>query len=93
MGANNDRFRGRAGAYQSALAGIRNCVSRGLRVSLRLTITCLNYQEIPAILQLVEDEGIGRVCFYHLAYSGRGGNLQNVGYRPLANQVGDRFDL
>jgi radical SAM protein with 4Fe4S-binding SPASM domain len=42
-----------------------------------LTITRLNYQEIPAILQLVEDEGIGRVCIYHLAYSGRGGNLQN----------------
>ena len=78
VGSNNDRFRGREGAYQSALAGIRNCVSRGLRVSLRLTITRLNYQEIPAILQLVEDEGIGRVCIYHLAYSGRGGNLQNV---------------
>ena len=77
VGAKNDRFRGRDGAYQSALAGIRNCVSRGLRVSLRLTITRLNYQEIPAILQLVEDEGIGRVCIYHLAYSGRGGNLQN----------------
>ena len=27
VGSNNDRFRGRVGAYQSALAGIRNCVS------------------------------------------------------------------
>jgi radical SAM protein with 4Fe4S-binding SPASM domain len=78
VGAKNDRFRGREGAYQSALAGIRNCVSAGLRVSLRLTITGLNYQEIPAVLQLVEDEGIGRVCLYHLAYSGRGGSLQSA---------------
>jgi radical SAM protein with 4Fe4S-binding SPASM domain len=77
VGPNNDRFRGREGAFQAALDGIRNSVSRGLRVSLRLTITRLNYREIPAILRLVEQEGIDRVCFYHLAYSGRGSNLQN----------------
>jgi radical SAM protein with 4Fe4S-binding SPASM domain len=76
IGANNDRFRGRDGAFAAALAGIRNCIALGLRVSLRLTITRFNYQEIPAIFQLVEDEGIERVCFYHLAYSGRGGSLR-----------------
>lgn len=77
IGTKNDHFRGREGAYKMALAGIRNCIPTGLRISLRLTITRFNYQEIPAILQLVEDEGIDRVCFYHLAYSGRGGSLQN----------------
>ena len=76
IGANNDRFRGKDGAYQAALEGIRNCVASGLRVSLRLTITRFNYQEIPAIFRLVEDEGIDRVCFYHLAYSGRGDSLR-----------------
>ena len=75
IGANNDRFRGKNGAYQAALEGIRNCVALGLRVSLRLTITRFNYQEIPAILRLIEDEGIDRVCFYHLAYVGRGDSL------------------
>lgn len=73
--SNNDRFRGRNGAYQAALDGIRNCLALGLRVSLRLTITRFNYQEIPTILQLIEDEEIDRVCFYHLAYSGRGSSL------------------
>jgi len=76
IGANNDRFRGKKGAFQAALKGIRNCVALGLRVSLRLTITRFNYQEIPAIFRLIEEEGIDRVCFYHLAYSGRGGSLQ-----------------
>jgi radical SAM protein with 4Fe4S-binding SPASM domain len=76
IGSNNDRFRGRDGAFMMALAGIRNCVSLGLRVSLRLTITRFNYQEIPNIFRLVEEEGIDRVCFYHLAYSGRGSNLR-----------------
>lgn len=74
---NNDRFRGKKGAFKSVLRGIRTCVSKGLRVSLRLTITQFNYRDIPTILQLVEDENIGRVCFYHLAYSGRGGKLQD----------------
>ena len=76
IGANNDHFRGRNGAFEAALAGIRNCIAMGLRVSLRLTITRFNYQEIPAIFRLVENEGIDRVCFYHLAYSGRGGSLR-----------------
>ncbi len=75
IGSINDRFRGHQGAFESALKGIRNCVALGLRVSLRLTITRLNYQEIPAIFRLVEAEGIDRVCFYHLAYSGRGSTM------------------
>jgi Fe-coproporphyrin III synthase len=72
----NDYFRGKEGAFQAALTGIKNSLAQGLRVSLRLTITRFNYQEIPAILDLVEKEGIDRVCFYHLAYSGRGQGLQ-----------------
>ncbi len=74
--ANNDRFRGKEGAFDLALQGIRNCIALGLRVSLRLTMTRFNYQEIPAIFQLIEDEGIERACFYHLAYSGRGDGLK-----------------
>ncbi len=77
IGANNDHFRGKAGAFDAALKGIRSCAKLGLRVSLRLTITRFNYGEIPAIMQLVEDEGIERVCFYHLAYSGRGSSLRD----------------
>lgn len=76
IGVTNDHFRGQEGAYEAALKGIRNCVALGLRVSLRLTITRFNYQEITAIFRLIEEEGIDRVCFYHLAYSGRGGSLQ-----------------
>jgi radical SAM protein with 4Fe4S-binding SPASM domain len=76
IGEKNDYFRGRKGAFDKALAGIRACVANGLRVSLRLTMTRYNYEEIPAILDLVEREKVNRVCFYHLAYSGRGNNLQ-----------------
>lgn len=77
IGPQNDLFRGKDGAYEAALEGIRNCVALGQRVSLRLTITHATYSQIPAILDLVEKENIDRVCFYHLAYVGRGSNLSH----------------
>jgi len=74
IGVKNDQFRGKKGAYEAALQGIRNCIAIGQKVSLRLTITGSTYSEIPAIFDLVEREGIERVCFYHLAYVGRASN-------------------
>lgn len=76
IGEKNDFFRRQEGAYEAAMAGFRNAVAAGLRVSLRLTLTRFNYREVPAIFDLVEREGIDRVCFYHLAYSGRATNLR-----------------
>lgn len=73
----NDYFRGVKGAYASALNGIKNCKKYGLRVSLRFTITSYNYQDIPSIISLCEQEDIDRICFYHLAYTGRGTDLRN----------------
>ncbi|MFA5055658.1 MAG: radical SAM protein [Dehalococcoidia bacterium] len=75
VGEINDRFRGMDGAYEAALEGIRNCKAAGQRVSLRMTLTKENCSEVSSILDLVEREGIDRVCFYHLAYSGRGSTL------------------
>ena len=73
----NDKFRGKKGAFQLALTGIRNCRKAGLKVGLRFTINRLNAAEIPFIFDLLEKEEIPRVCFYHLVYSGRGSNLQD----------------
>lgn len=76
IGSVNDRFRGREGAYEAAMNGIRQLVALNQRVSLRLTITRHNYQEIPAIFDLVEQENIDRICFYHLSYAGRASKMQ-----------------
>ncbi len=72
IGENNDRFRRKAGAFDAALRGIRSCLEVDQRVGLRFTINRQNYQELENILDLVEEENIPRVCFYHLVYSGRG---------------------
>ena len=76
-GAVNDRFRGQAGAFEAALEGIRHCLRAGVRVGLRFTINRRNYDQLPAIFDLLERENIPRACFYHLAYSGRGKAMQD----------------
>jgi putative heme d1 biosynthesis radical SAM protein NirJ1 len=75
MGENNDRFRGRPGAFDAALQGIRNCITAGQRVGLRFTINRNNYKDLNDIFDLVEQEDIPRVCFYHLVYAGRGSKM------------------
>ncbi len=75
IGENNDRFRGRSGAFKDALEGIRNCKAIDQRVGLRFTINRHNYKDLDAIFDLVEQENIPRVCFYHLVYAGRGSKM------------------
>ena len=72
MHSTNDRFRGVEGAFEMALSGIRNCLRVGLKVGLRFTISRRNAADITDIFSLVRDEGIQRLCFYHLVYAGRG---------------------
>ncbi len=71
----HDRFRGQPGAYAAALAGVRHCQEAGLKVGLRFTISRLNYREVPALFDLVEEYELPRVCFSHLVYAGRGTRL------------------
>ena len=71
----HDKFRGVAGAFDQALSGLRNCQEAGIKVGLRFTVNRSNAQDIPGIFQLLREEDIPRVCFYHLAYAGRGSKL------------------
>lgn len=72
IGEVNDRFRGRAGAYESAMRGFKHCREAGQRVGLRLTLTRHNYEDLDGIFDFIEEQQIDRACFYHLVYSGRG---------------------
>ncbi len=75
LGKVNDQFRGRQGAFEAALAGVRRLKAVGQRVGLRFTLTRRNAAALPQIFELVEREGMDRVCFYHLVYSGRGSRI------------------
>ncbi|MBM7855573.1 putative heme d1 biosynthesis radical SAM protein NirJ1 [Desulfohalotomaculum tongense] len=77
IGENNDRFRGRKGAFDAALKGIRHCLEVGQKVGLRFTINRHNINELNDIFDLLEEENIPRACFYHLVYSGRASDMKD----------------
>ena len=72
IGATNDWFRGVEGAFDNALAGVRACKARGVKVGLRFTITRDNAHHLPEMLDLCRDEGVDKFYLSHLVYAGRG---------------------
>ncbi len=68
----HDYFRRKAGAFDEAMRGIRLCLDIGIKVGLRLTLTQDNAEELPDLLQLMQDEQIDKFYLSHLNYAGRG---------------------
>ncbi|SHG89587.1 radical SAM additional 4Fe4S-binding SPASM domain-containing protein [Thermosyntropha lipolytica DSM 11003] len=71
----HDNFRAQRGSFRAALRGIRACLDNGVKTGIRFTVHKQNMDDLPAILELVEKEGIPRFCMYHLVYSGRGKSM------------------
>ncbi|OGW87493.1 MAG: hypothetical protein A3A81_03950 [Omnitrophica bacterium RIFCSPLOWO2_01_FULL_45_10b] len=86
IGEVHDRFRGTRGAFEKTLAGIQNLVGVGQKTGLRLTLTEGTIDQIDSLFDLVEREGIRRVCFYHLVPSGRGREIFSA--NPVKTRVG-----
>ncbi|MBC7346791.1 MAG: radical SAM protein [Clostridia bacterium] len=80
--ARHDYLRGCRGAFGQALAGLRHCLAAGLKVGVRFTLTRENYQDLEAILDLIEKENIPRACFYHLVPRGRASRLARALLAP-----------
>jgi radical SAM protein with 4Fe4S-binding SPASM domain len=76
IGALNDKVRGKRGAFEAALGGIRACRGAGLRTGIRFTVHGGNRADLGRVFELTEKEGVERLCVYHLAYSGRGGKMR-----------------
>lgn len=72
IGQTHDSFRGKDGAFDASLAGIRLCHQHGIKVGLRFTMTMDNYRELPALLDLADAEGVDKFYLSHLVYAGRG---------------------
>ncbi len=83
LGQVHDRFRGVRGTFEKSLAAIGHCREAGVKVGLRFTLTRYNYHQVEDIFHLVEEQGIHRVCFYHLVYAGRGRHRSRVALAPV----------
>ncbi len=68
----HNKFRGSENSFKLAMQGIDNCREEGLKVGLRFTINKNNLHDVSGVFDLLEERNIPRICYYHLAYSGRG---------------------
>ncbi|MBI4200094.1 MAG: radical SAM protein, partial [Chloroflexi bacterium] len=82
VGEVHDRFRGVKGTFEQSLAGIRHCQEAGVKVGLRFTMTRHNAHQVADMFQLVEEQDIDRLCFYHLVYVGRGRHRARIALEP-----------
>jgi radical SAM protein with 4Fe4S-binding SPASM domain len=64
------------GAFEATMRGIRSCIEEDQKVGLRLTLTKHTMGAIDDIFDIAEEHRISRICFYHLAYAGRGKRIQ-----------------
>ena len=70
--ATHDRIRRKQGAFDKSLNAMRMCRDLGIKVGMRFTLTQENASELPALLDLAENERIDKFYLSHLNYAGRG---------------------
>ncbi len=68
----HDRFRQMDGAFNASMAAIRDCRDLGVKVGMRFTVTSDNADELPALLDIANEESIDKFYVSHLNYAGRG---------------------
>jgi Fe-coproporphyrin III synthase len=72
----HNRFRQTSGCFKATMTGFENCRKANLRMGLRFTITNTNKEQVPAVFDICKDNGVRRVCFYHLIRSGRAKDIE-----------------
>lgn len=76
-------FRGSDLAFQSAIAGAKNCIEAGIKVQLNCTVTKENLLEIDSIMNYAADLGAVSSHLLFLVEVGRG---KNIGYTSLSKE-------
>jgi len=67
----NDTIRG-DGSYEETLDAIRKMKKHGLTVSVMTTVSRINYQDIPALIEVLDNEGVDTFAMERLIPEGRG---------------------
>lgn len=76
--AGHDAFRGAAGAFDASLRGLRCAHRAGLPFQINTTVTRLNVDHLPALLELAEREGATALDLFFLVPTGRGRSLADL---------------
>jgi radical SAM protein with 4Fe4S-binding SPASM domain len=86
----HEGFRGQKGCFDKTMKGFELCMLAGLKTGLRCTMTRQNIESVGQIFDIAEQNGIRRICFYHLVRCGRAAAED---LRPaLPHQIRDALD-
>lgn len=82
----HDSFRGVRGAFEKAIAGIRNLVEAGVFTEVATTVTKLNYREVMEIIELCEELGVDWWMMYNFVPTGRGREITKLDLSPAERE-------
>jgi len=71
----HDFFRGKTGAFDQTLQGLKNCMDKNICTCIAVTGTKNNLTEIPAVLEMAENMGIDRFTLFNFIPTGRGKDI------------------
>ena len=80
--AGQDAFRGKEGAFEETLAGLRNLRAHGVEVQVNTTVTKMNKELVQEIHDLAEREDCSAFHPFLLVPTGRGEDLVDVELTP-----------
>jgi AdoMet-dependent heme synthase len=82
----HDRIRGRKGAFEQALHGIRALHNAGILLHINITAMNYNIDEISRLLELIDELKTGILLMYQLVPVGRGKQIENASLDLSSNE-------
>ena len=68
----HDEFRRQEGCFKESMNAIDLCKAAGIKIGMRLCLTRDNFEDLPKVLDLMEEKKVDKFYLSHLNYSGRG---------------------
>jgi radical SAM protein with 4Fe4S-binding SPASM domain len=89
----HDDFRGVPGAFEKAVAGLKNCIDADICACIATTVGKNNMAELPAIIDLAEQLGAERFTYFNFIPTGRGTNHRDQDLSPQEREDVMRYLL
>ena len=89
----HDDFRGVPGAYDKAVAGLKNCVEADICACIATTVGKNNMAELPAIIDLAEQLHVERFTYFNFIPAGRGKDHADQDLSPQEREEVMRYLL
>jgi len=78
----HDSFRGLPGAWKRTVEGISNSTKAGIFTVMATTVTRLNLEDVPALIDLSKKLGVSRFAHFNFIPTGRGKEIINLDLSP-----------